>query len=152
MSATPLTSIACSDENITDYLASGALSPDGLTTSRESVLDTVWRDRLDKLARLSLLADDWDGMGATKPQPQLVESAAELIRLLRDRDLSPPSRIVASPTGSIVIEWQSLDIYIEAEITKPYHVEYMLERPHQPAKHWEEDFWPVAEPRRRSAR
>ena len=72
----------------------------------------------DRLRELSKLPEDWDGLGAKQPKPAVIDSILELVSLR-----GGPSRIVVSPSGSIVLEWQAPGIRLEVEITEPYHAE-----------------------------
>jgi len=58
------------------------------------------------LSALRELTEDWDGDGAAKPSQQAIATATTIIRDMRDRlYMQPPSNIVASPCGNVVIEW-----------------------------------------------
>ena len=72
----------------------------------------------DRLRELSKLPEDWDGLGAKQPKPEVIDSILALVSLR-----GGPSRIVASPSGSIVLEWQAPGIRLEVEVTEPYHAE-----------------------------
>jgi hypothetical protein len=83
------------------------------------------------------LADDWDGLGAEAPSSGIVDSAIDLLKKLKaEAALPAPSRAAAAPTGTVILEWQFGGTYLEAEITRPYYAEWMLQRPGQPARHW----------------
>jgi hypothetical protein len=81
------------------------------------------------------LGDDWDGKGALAPGIGVLRAAAELIGQASNA-LPPPARIVASPTGSIVVEWEVGGSYLEAEIEEPGRAEWMLEEQGR-YHHWE---------------
>lgn len=121
---------------------SGPMSPSGLSTSSESEFYRQWSERITNLRRLRSLRDNWDSEGAEAPRPEVVDSIEVLFGSLRsDRSLPPPSRIVASPSGSVIIEWQiERGTYLEAECSEPYHAEWMLEVPNRPTTHWPQ-FW-----------
>jgi len=125
-----------------DETTSGAPSP-GLSLAGLSMVsaeEMVWEDRLKELLAMRLLHYDWDGMGATAPLPELTDTGVYLFDLVRQRHtLPPPSRIVASPCGSIIFEWQLDSFYLEAEITDLHHAEWMMETPDQPTEHWREE-------------
>lgn len=97
-----------------------------------------WEARLEDLISIRALESDWDGMGAEGPHPELVDSALELVRSLRESAiLPPPSRIVASPLGALVFEWQSDSSYLEVEIPQPGCFQWMFETPGKQTEHWE---------------
>src|SRR6266849_8238378 len=95
-----------------------------------------WDDIISRLRDFSGLQDDWDGLGAEAPSAELVESAYELARLLRQLDYGPPSSVASGPDGTVLFNWQIGPYYMDAEITKPYHAEWMQVVPGQPGRHW----------------
>lgn len=134
-----------SDE-ITSGDPSPGVSPEGL--SMVSAEEVVWEDSLKELLAIRLLDDDWDGMGATAPLPELIDIGVYLLDLVHQRGTLPPtSRIVASPSGNIVFEWQLDSFYLEAEITDIHHAEWMMETPGHPTEHWREEIESRHEPR-----
>src|SRR5438128_2349991 len=72
-----------------------------------------WQDILDRLNGFSGLQDDWDGLGATAPSVELLESALELARLLRQIGYEPPSSVAAGPDGTVLFNWQAGRLYWE---------------------------------------
>lgn len=85
-----------------------------------------WRRLERDLSLLARLPDNWDMGGATSPSPEVLASVAALLEMLRtDTAHMPPSRVVASPNGSIVLEWQTPFGYSEIEIAEPYHGDCM---------------------------
>ncbi len=108
----------------------------------ESLLDEQeedWEARFEDLVSIRTLHNDWDGMGAEAPLQELVDSALELFRLLRlpQSDTPPPSRIVASPLGTVVFEWHLDTSYLEVEIPQPDFFQWMFETPGKQTLHWE---------------
>jgi hypothetical protein len=95
-------------------------------TSSSFDLARMWTACEDRLSSFEKLADDWDGLGATAPGRELVNTAFKLLSMHRARRFdSPPRRIIASPSGSIVFEWQDANrLRVEAEIAQPDAVEY----------------------------
>jgi hypothetical protein len=115
-----------------------------LFSSKESYIEREWVLRSRELQSLRKLEDNWDGNGAEAPLPELIENAIEFFAFYREsRKVSPPDRIVASPNGSIVFEWQSADTYMEVEIEEPYTAEWMIEQPGQEAVFLEETWEPA---------
>jgi hypothetical protein len=98
------------------------------------------------------LENDWDGAGAEPIASSLIDSAFDILAQIRDRGFGdPPSGVVASPSGSIVIEWHDRNSYRGAEIEEPYVVEWMVRTPGSKRSHDHEPekFIPsVAEPSR----
>lgn len=128
----------------TDYLSdrnfryfgtgAGTLSQSGLLTSRHGEFEQQWAECIADLRRLRSLPEDWDGEGATPPRPEVVDSVEELLLELRSDNFRnkqtqttpPPSRIVASHNGSVVVEWQlEGGVYYEVECAEPYRAESM---------------------------
>lgn len=95
-----------------------------------------WDRIFRELEDIGNLQDDWDGLGATAPSGPLVESALGLGRVLRAEGYGPPSSVAAGPDGTILFNWQNEAGYLDAEVTKPYLVEWMQVAPGQRARHW----------------
>lgn len=116
----------------------------------ESQLNKQWSERMADLLRIESLRDNWDGEGAEAPLPELVDSLVELLSTFRaEQTAPPPSRVVASPIGSVVIEWQLEDnVYAELECSEPYRAEWMLEVPNEQTTHWPQSWEPPSSPRR----
>ncbi len=120
----------------------GGANPDGLASSPEHQARHRWAQCVDDLLAVRRLKDDWDGLGAQAPAGDLVDSAIDLLQILMNQDeLPPPTRIVATPTGTVLFEWQMDCVYLEGEITEPYHADWMLEHPRGCIEH-EETTWP----------
>ncbi len=121
----------------TFYSRTSGTESGALASGTDFDADSRWGERSDDLHRLLSLPDDWDGQGAVAPESLLVNSAIDLLRKFREQtELPPPTRIVAAPSGSVVLEWQTGEVYLEAEVFEPDHVDWMLERPAQPTEHW----------------
>ena len=100
-----------------------------------------WVSSANRLNDFDRLVDDWDGLGATAPDQDVVESAKIFLSLKRTQDPeSPPSRVLAAPDGSVVFEWQSGSIIFEVEIDAPGRANYMLEVPGKSPRFWTERF------------
>ncbi len=139
-----------SDQTFINYGEnSGPLNPEGLSTSIESDAESGWSNRMtgliQELEDIQSLQDNWDGEGAEAPKAELVDSAIDLLGFLQSQQtLPPPTRMAASPAGNIILEWQfEQNVYLEAEIVEPFHVEWMLELPIHPTQHWEESWMPA---------
>lgn len=132
-------------------VSSGPMNPSGLSTSFESELDRQWANLTEELRHIRSLGNNWDEEGAQGPEPQVVDSVEDLFMLLRNNlSLPPPSRVVASPNGSVVVEWQIGDgRYMEVECSEPYRAEVMYVTPGMPTIH-EEEIWEPTRFQRRS--
>jgi hypothetical protein len=96
-----------------------------------------WRPAIDQIVAMRQLADDWDGLGASAPSPELLESALGLAHMFEERGVDPPSAIAPGVDGSVLLVWQFADgSYSEIEIDRPLHAEAMLIQPGKPAHHW----------------
>ena len=96
-----------------------------------------WVSSANRLNDFDRLVDDWDGLGATAPDQDVIESAKIFLSLKRKRDPeSPPSRVLATPDGSVIFEWQSGSTIFEVEIDAPGHANCMLEEPGKSPRFW----------------
>lgn len=139
------TDVAWSSSLYTDQ-GTGALSRKGLFTCGENIIEKEWRNKFIELNQIRSLTDDWDGEGALSPTPELVDSVTELLKTLQSgKNVPPPSRIVVTPEGSTIVEWQTNEMYFEAEISTPYHAECMVELPDSTFEHFEQSWEPIAE-------
>lgn len=140
------------DEGFAPSVSSGPMSPSALSTSFESEIDRQWSDQIMQLRRIRSMRDDWDGEGAEAPKPEVVDSVEDLLLQIReDQSAPPPSRIVASPDGALVIEWQlGNDGYVEMECSEPYRAEWMIELLDRPPVHQEHSWMPVPVRNRRN--
>jgi len=88
-----------------------------------------WIDRENDLKAIRSYRDDWDGMGASAPSPQLVDAAIRILKKIQyDGSLSAPSAVSGTPLGCITLEWRFSDgRYLEAELIDPQHIEWMEE-------------------------
>jgi hypothetical protein len=96
-----------------------------------------WEPAINSIITFQYLGDDWDGLGAKAPSPELLESAIGLAYLLHDKGVSPPSRVVPGLEGEVLFEWQEADgTYTDVEIVRPFIAEVMVVEPGKSAKHW----------------
>jgi hypothetical protein len=99
-----------------------------------------WDRIIRKLHTMLSIDDDWDGMGAKAPSREIVFSAIELASALCSIDDYPaPTRVAATPAGTIGLEWQQPSVYTEAEIVAPYRSEWMQIKEGMPPEHWAYD-------------
>jgi hypothetical protein len=108
--------------------------------------DYEWRRVIRTIYRMVELRDDWDGLGASAPTMEVLSSA---IRLAEDKfktlDYPAPTRVVATPAGTVGFEWQQGSIYTEAEVVRSGHSEWMQLVPGYAPKHWTEPEIPCYE-------
>ena len=75
------------------------------------------------------LENDWDGLGAMAPDPEIILLTLKLITFLSGA--IPFTRAVPTPTGGILVEWQlSSGEYLEAEVLKVLkgnRIEWMIQ-------------------------
>ena len=96
-----------------------------------------WEPTVQKIVEFQHLGDDWDGLGAQAPSPELLASAVGLAYLLYEKGIDPPHRVVPGLEGSVILEWQDPDgTYADIEILRPLFAEVMVIERGQPAKHW----------------
>lgn len=96
-----------------------------------------WRKAFRDLQRCDGLAVDWDGEGGVPPDARVLFVArSQLTRWYESSHNSPPVRILPTSSGSILIEWQEPNHYVEAEITKSGEIEWMRIDGDAPATHW----------------
>ena len=118
------------------------LASDMLFSSPARAMADVWRERIEDLLLTRGLSEDWDGLGAAAPRPEFVDGAIQLLRELQsENELPAPSRVCPSPIGTVLLEWQIGDTYLEAEIIDAFRAEWMLQVGDQAAEHWESS-WP----------
>jgi len=123
------------------FRRSSEAGPSALMSSDECRLGKrlaeEWVSSANRLNDFDRLVDDWDGLGATAPDQDVVESAKIFLSLKRTQDPeSPPSRVLAAPDGSVVFEWQSGSIIFEVEIDAPGRANYMVEVPGKSPRFW----------------
>src|SRR5437667_10595783 len=70
--------------------------------SADIVASSRWLDRENELKAIRRYRDDWDGMGATAPNPHIVDNAIRFLRKLnREGEMGAPDSVGASPTGAL---------------------------------------------------
>ncbi|MEX0718816.1 MAG: hypothetical protein WD066_19645 [Planctomycetaceae bacterium] len=99
-----------------------------------------WQRSFDDLRALSVREDDWDGEGAVRPKPELLEAAADWLRRLSTEDSSAaaPSYVSATPCGEVAVVWRSDELLLSAEFVEPDRIEWMRRVPGQPTEHWDQ--------------
>lgn len=95
-----------------------------------------WKKAIGKLYAMFTLGDDWDGDGSPAPARPILVSAIELARTLHAPGFPPPTRVVATPSGTIGLEWQRPGAYMEAEVVTAYRSDWMRIADGRPPEHW----------------
>jgi hypothetical protein len=96
-----------------------------------------WESAVQKMVAFQELEDDWDGQGAQAPTYEILCSAIGLAYTFHQQGVDPPSRVVPTPEGSVVFEWQDPDgTYAEVEVVGWLSAEVMCIEPGKPAQHW----------------
>jgi hypothetical protein len=95
-----------------------------------------WRKTIGQLHAMLTLTDDWDGDDSPAPAPEIVRSAIDFAQMLRDEDYPPPTRVIATPSGTVGFEWQQPSVYTEAEMVTPYRSEWMQVKDGARPDHW----------------
>jgi hypothetical protein len=118
------------------------MSDDVLTSGGES--RRSWSRIIDDLLAMYAMRDNWDGLGAEAPGSDLLRSTIDLVCLLKEEPEIPvPSRIIPTPIGTVLLEWQTARQYLEWEVTRPYTAECMSKESGKPARHWTFDWCPA---------
>jgi hypothetical protein len=94
-----------------------------------------WEQCRRQLEVIRALPEDWDDAGARTISSAIVDCALELLNRWLNEPFAMPSRVVPSPTGSVVLEWQVGNLYSEAEVTDPYTIEWMTKIGDLPPEH-----------------
>lgn len=74
-----------------------------------------WAAIIRSAAALRDLGDDWDGQGAEAARPGSVASAIRFLSALSRTTFPPPARVMLSPLGTVLVEYQSPGMRFAAE-------------------------------------
>ena len=88
-------------------------------------VDDDWYRVFRALNDLLSLPENWDGYGAERPSVDYLEIAQQLLTQLNKRGEPAPARVVPLPTGGVLLDWQSSNQYLEAEISDLHVIEWM---------------------------
>lgn len=125
---------------LTEPERTGAASREEESPPADRQREAPWNRILDDLLRLRSLEDDWDGQGASPPDAANVDSALAWVReMSRYPQALPPSQVVPGVNGEVLLVWQGESLYLEAEISRPEEVEWLLATPGQPTRQWKTD-------------
>jgi hypothetical protein len=116
------------------------LGPDRNRGLGQAVVNERW-SRVDlELAELRNLAPDWDGQGGAKPDFENVVAATHWVERMRAWPQAlPPAKIAPGVAGEIHFIWQQGQLVLDAEITSPESVHWLLSVPGRPARQWTTD-------------
>jgi hypothetical protein len=99
--------------------------PVSIDTSR----DSAWEQQEDRLLELRRLPDNWDDEGGRAPAPDVAARVSQLLREFRLVGTHPaPSRIVPTPDGGLILEWQMPGLFATLEITQPFSGAWLIQR------------------------
>jgi hypothetical protein len=80
-------------------------SSDGVTpSSRKQILDWQRSSWDDELHAIKDLTNDWDGYGASLVDRNAIALASSLLQRLQ----TIPTHILPTPTGTLLLEWESI--------------------------------------------
>jgi len=82
------------------------------------------------------LEDDWNCGGAAVPSPLNVYSTIAWLQKLQELASVPPPEAVPGMNGEVSLVWQGDHYYLEAEISSPDRIDWMLAIPGQTTRHW----------------
>jgi len=106
-----------------------------------------WDRARRDLERFLLLEADWDGYGASASDPQLLETASRVLLITQERGIPPPSRLLPTQSGGVLIEWQLPGLYFDAEIVEGHTVEWMFQAEGHATEHYEWELGEMIPPR-----
>lgn len=121
---------------------SGVSATNGVPRSAEKPTNDgsdagTWQPTIRRIVDFQNLGNNWDGLGAEAPSPEVLQSAIGLAYCFMENGLSPPDAVVAGLDGSVSFEWQPADgSFIEVLVDAPLHAEGMIIEPGKPAQHW----------------
>jgi len=98
-----------------------------------------WSRITRELKEIKQLSDDWDGLGATAPTLNTWQRASQVFNAMRENsasDYGPPTRVVPSPEGTIVFEWQFQSLFISAEVSDDNCIYWMFAADGDRSRHW----------------
>ena len=108
-------------------------------SAMESAEEAKWREIGEEINGFRSCRNNWDGLGATAPNPDIIDRAIAFIELARERfGDRAPTRATLGPNGSVAIEWRyKSGVCYEAEIDADPEIHWMaFDGINQPI-HWE---------------
>jgi hypothetical protein len=108
-------------------------------SAMESVEEAKWREIGEEIRGFRSCRNNWDGLGADAPNPDIIDRAITFVELARklfsDR---PPIRAALGPNGTVAIEWRDKSgVCYEAEFDADPEIHWMaFDGKNQPI-HWD---------------
>lgn len=100
--------------------------------------DEPWNRIIQAVHDLHALKNDWDGQGASAPTPGNLAAVADWVRRMRAWPHAlPPDQVVPGVNGEVYLIWQRPGLMLEAEVSRPESIEWLLAIESQPARQWE---------------
>jgi hypothetical protein len=99
------------------------------------------REVQSALDSLRALGSNWDGYGALRIDPEVIDAAKMLVATLPDRRASG-ARVVPMSNGTLQLEWHQGSKSLELEFESPSSIRYLQWHPEQQIE--EEDSFPIA--------
>jgi hypothetical protein len=94
--------------------------------------DESWSTIFDALERIRSLPENWDDQGAAAVESELVDSALELVQVLRRTGSRRcPDSISPGVNGTVLLEWLDGPVYTEIEVLRPFYAEETVVAPGQ---------------------
>ena len=101
----------------------------------EANASRIWEAAEAHITALGNLEENWDGEGASKVRPELIQSARDLAAQLRERGESPPADVYPLSEGTIIIEWRlPASVIVRIEIDGIGEGERMATYPDRPSE------------------
>jgi hypothetical protein len=118
-------------------LSAAAYFPPSIQSRQAEDRNAAWEKAIRKIRAMMALRDDWDGLGASAPSSAIVFHAMRLARRKLETPSYPaPTRVVATPSGTIGLEWQQGSVYTEAEIVGSNQSDWVQILPGGGTRHW----------------
>lgn len=113
--------------------------PEESATFVEGEILRQWSQCLHQLKSLRALKRNWDDAGAP-PVPRLLSDFVQgLLEQAHTDGRVPPSRVVPTPSGTISIEWQLPNLYVEVEVVGSGVLEWIFQYPDGRIEHDTDD-------------
>lgn len=124
-----------SEDSTTQHKMLGGTTGFAGATFLESAQMIAWQKAIQNLNALRSLERNWDGAGAPAVPRSLIAFSLTILDTLKKLGMSPPSRILPTPAGTVAVEWQGPRRYIELEIEKVGELEWMIEHEDETIEH-----------------
>lgn len=95
---------------------------------------------IEQIDRIAELKQGWDSYGADPVQQPIIDYVRALIKKWTSDNFNLPTRIVPGVCGTLSMEWQLPGLYLDAEVTAPGKLEWMVEWPNGKIEHWDVEY------------